>query len=39
MKEGPAFQIREEVEPYNAFYDPEKSNIALDNTQPWSEDV
>ena len=39
VKEGAAFQVREEVESYNAFFDAEKSNIAYDNTRFWNVDV
>jgi len=39
VKERATFQVREEVESYNAFFDAEKSNIANDNTRFWNVDV
>ncbi|MCD6584670.1 MAG: transposase [Desulfobacteraceae bacterium] len=39
LENGQTFQIREEMQSYNALFDGEKGNIAPENTLHWSEDA
>jgi len=39
LEHGQVCQVREELGAYNALFDGEKGNIALENTHYWSEDA